>query len=127
MKRDTRNNVLKALLGAGMYLLDPLRDRLADRLDDISDRARDTYETASDRFGNISDRLRGRQSSGWDNAIWMLVGVGVGVGVGMLLAPASGEETRRDLADKVQEVGDRVRTRFQSSNEPRPASGTYGE
>src|SRR5579884_3453794 len=58
MKRDTRNTVLKALLGAGMYLLDPLRDRLADRLDDISDRARDTYENASDRFSDISDRLR---------------------------------------------------------------------
>lgn len=127
MKRDTRNNMLKALLGVGMYLLDPLRDRLADRLDDFSDRAKDTYETAADRVSDLSDRIRGNQSSGWDNAIWMLVGVGVGVGVGMLLAPASGEETRRDLADKVQEVGDKVRTRFQSTNEPRPASGTYGE
>ncbi len=126
MRRDTRNNMLKALLGVGMYLLDPLRDRLADRLDDFSDRAKDTYETAADRVSDFSDRIRGRRS-GWDNAIWMLVGVGVGVGVGMLLAPASGEETRRDIADKVQEVGDKVRTRFQSPNEPRPASGTYGE
>jgi hypothetical protein len=127
MKRDTRNSMLKALLGVGMYLLDPLRDRLADRIDDISDRAKDIYETGTDRVSDLSDRLRGNRSSGWDNAVWMLVGVGVGVGVGMLLAPASGEETRRDLADKVQEVGDKVRTRFQSSNEPRPASGTYGE
>lgn len=126
MKRDTRNNVLKTLLGVGMYLLDPVRDRLADRLDDFSDRAKDTYETAADRVSDLSDRIRGNQSSGWDNAIWMLVGVGVGIGVGMLLAPASGEETRRDIADKVQEVGDRVRTRFQAG-EPRPASGTYGE
>jgi YtxH-like protein len=125
MKRDTRNNLLKTLMGAGLYLLDPLRDRLADRIDDISDRAQDTYESAADRVSSIGDRLRGRQSDSFGNIGWMLLGVGVGVGVGMLLAPASGEETRNNLADKVHEVGDRVRTRF--SSEPRPASGTYGE
>ena len=125
MRRDTRNNLLKTLMGAGLYLLDPLRDRLADRIDDISDRAQDTYESAADRVSSISDRLRGRQSDSFGNIGWLLLGVGVGVGVGMLLAPASGEETRSNLADKVHEVGDRVRTRF--SSEPRPASGTYGE
>jgi hypothetical protein len=125
MRRDTRNNLLKTLLGAGLYLLDPIRDRLSERIDDISDRAQDTYESAVDRVSSVSDRLRGRQSDTLGNIGWMLVGVGVGVGVGMLLAPASGEETRSNLADKVHEVGDRVRTRF--SSEPRPASGTYGE
>lgn len=127
MRRDTRSNLLKLLLGAGLYVLDPLRGRLADRIDDISDRAQDTYETARDRVSEVADRLRGRQASPWDNAMWMLIGVGVGVGVGMLLAPASGEETRRDIADKVREAGDKARRRFSSSSEPRPASGTYGE
>ena len=125
MRRDTRNNLFKTLLGAGLFLLDPLKDRLADRIDDLGDRAQDTYETARDRVSSISDRLRGRQSDTMSNVGWMLLGVGVGVGVGMLLAPASGEETRSNIAGKVHDVSDRVRTRF--SNEPKPASGTYGE
>ena len=125
MRRDTRNNLLKTLMGAGLYMLDPLRDRLADRIDEVSERAKDTYDNAVDRVSSVSDRIRGRESDTMGNIGWMLLGVGVGVGVGMLLAPASGEETRSNLAGKVHEVGDRVRTRF--SSEPRPASGTYGE
>ena len=126
MRRDTRNNLLKTLLGAGLYMLDPLRDRLADRIDEVSERAQDTYEDAVGRVSSVTDRLLKRgESDTFGNIGWMLLGVGVGVGVGMLLAPASGEETRNNLAGKVHEVGDRVRTRF--SSEPRPASGTYGE
>lgn len=126
MRRDTRSNLLKTLLGAGLFLLDPLRDRLADRIEDFGDRAQDTYESARDRVSSMTDRIRGRESDTLGNIGWMLLGVGVGVGVGMLLAPASGEETRSNIAGKVHEVGDRVRTRF-SSTEPKPASGTYGE
>jgi gas vesicle protein len=55
----------------------------------------------------------------------LLIGVGLGVSVGLLFAPASGEEIRSNLADKVQDFGDKVRNRF--SSEPQPASGTYGE
>ena len=51
-------------------------------------------------------------------------GVGVGVGVGMLLAPASGEETRSTIGNKVQEFGDRVRDKFEQKREPGTAS--YG-
>jgi hypothetical protein len=125
MKRDTRNNLLKMLLGAGLYVLDPLRDRLADRVDDITDRAQDTYESAVDRVSSVTDRIRGKRSDAWDNAMWMLLGVGVGVGVGILLAPASGEEIRENIAGKVHDVRERVRGRV--SSEPRSASGTYGE
>lgn len=124
MKRDTRKNLLKMLVGAGLYMLDPVRERLSDRLDDLSERAQDTYEDALDRISEVSDRIRGRRSSGWSNAMWALVGVGVGVGVGMLLAPASGEETRTNLSERVQEVGEKVRSRF--SSEPKPPTGTYG-
>jgi hypothetical protein len=112
------------LLGAGLYLLDPVRERLSDRIDDLSGRAQDTYESAVDRIDDLSSRIRGRRSSGWDNAMWALIGVGVGVGVGMLLAPASGEETRSNLSEKVHEVGDKVRSRF--TNEPKSPTGTYG-
>ena len=55
----------------------------------------------------------------------LLLGVGVGVGVGMLLAPASGEETRSNLSNKVQEFGDRVRDKF-SEERRGPESASYG-
>ena len=35
----------------------------------------------------------------------LLIGVGIGVGVGLLIAPASGEETRADIANKVSAFG----------------------
>lgn len=125
MRRDTRSNLLRLLLGAGLYVLDPLRDRLSERLDDIGERAQDAYEGAADRISSMTDRIRGRQSDHWANVAWLLVGAGVGVGLGMLFAPASGEETRSNLSEKVQKAGDKVRERF--SPQPRPASGTYGE
>jgi hypothetical protein len=125
MRRDTRSNLLRLLLGAGLYVLDPLRDRLSDRLDDIGERAQGAYEGAADRISSMTDRIRGRQSDHWANVAWLLVGAGVGVGLGMLFAPASGEETRSNLSEKVQKAGDKVRERF--SPQPRPASGTYGK
>ncbi|HET7206239.1 MAG TPA: hypothetical protein VFI95_06630 [Terriglobales bacterium] len=122
MKRETRDNLLKALLGTGLYMLDPLRERLADRINDVTSKAQDTYDDAVDRVSDISDRLRGR--SGPSRLTWMLLGVGIGVGVGMLLAPVSGEEARSTLSDKVQDIGGRVRERFGS--EQGGATGTQG-
>ena len=69
--------------------------------------------------------IRGDDSHFMSTATALLIGVGIGVGVGLLFAPAPGEETRSNLADKVQDFGDKVRNRF--SQEPHPASGTYGE
>jgi hypothetical protein len=110
------------LLGTGLYLLDSLRDRLADSVSDFSERARDSahdlYETASDRAGRAADVIRGEDHRGLSTATAVLLGVGVGVGVGMLLAPARGEETRNTIAEK-------VRDRF--SREKEPATGTYGD
>jgi hypothetical protein len=123
--RLRKNTLLDALMGAGLFLLDPVRDRLADSIENLTGRAQDTYDTATDRLGRASSAIRGEDHSGLSSAAAMLIGLGIGVGVGMLLAPASGEETRSNLADKVHNFGDRVRDRM--SNEPRPASGTYGE
>lgn len=120
-----KNTLLDVLMGAGLFLLDPVRDRLADSIDNLTSRAQDTYETASDRLGRASSVMRGEDHSGISATAALLIGVGVGVGVGMLLAPASGEETRTNLSEKVHNLGDRMRDRF--TNEPRPASGTYGE
>lgn len=130
MRIRTKKNLLNLLLGAGVLLLDPLRDRvsdsvvddLKDRAQDLRDKARDSYEMASDRVSRASDIIRGEDHSVLSQTFAFVAGVGVGVGVGMLLAPASGEETRGNLADKVHDFGNQVRDRF--SSEPRTATGT---
>lgn len=123
MRRDTKNQLLKVLLGTGLYLLDPVRDRIADKVNDISDRAKDTYDDAVDRVSDISDSIRGRFEPP-SRLKWVLIGVGVGVGVGMLLAPVSGSEARESLSDRVHDIGGRMRDRFQSDID-RP-TGTQG-
>ena len=108
-----KNDVLKTLLGAGLYLLDPLRDRFAGRMDDVADRAQSTYEEATDRLGRAGRAIRGEDSHMLGTVTALLVGVGIGVGLGMLFAPSSGEEIRNNLADRMQDVGDRVRGQAQ--------------
>jgi YtxH-like protein len=117
MKLRKENVLLNVLLGTGLYLLDSMRDRLADGVEDIKQRASDTYETASDRMGRASDAIRGEDSNFLGTAGAVLVGVAVGVGVGLLLAPASGEETRSNLKDSVRDRFSRVKE---------AATGTYG-
>ena len=39
----------------------------------------------------------------------LLAGIGIGVGAGMLLAPKSGEELRKDLAKKLNELLDKAK------------------
>ena len=55
----------------------------------------------------------------------LLIGVGVGVGVGLLIAPARGDETRADIAEKVADFGDKVRER--TGKKPQSATGTDGD
>jgi hypothetical protein len=125
--RKERTLLRNLLLGAGVYMLDSLRHGLSenakdfresarDRYDDLRDRAGDFYSTASDRLGRANDALRGDDHAILSSATAALIGIGVGVGLGMLLAPASGEETRSNLKEK-------VRSRF---SEREPATGTFG-
>jgi hypothetical protein len=123
MKDRNQNALLKALLGAGLYLLDPVRDRLSDRFDDLSGKAKDGIDTATERMSRAGRAIRGEDSGGLGTAGALLIGIGIGVGVGLLFAPASGEETRSSLADRVQDLGDRVRSRVSSESEG--ATGTY--
>jgi gas vesicle protein len=92
---------------------------------DISQRARESYETAFRRVGRASDVLRGRHHHPLSTATALLIGVGAGVGIGMLVAPASGQKTRTDISEKVKGVREKVRDR--SSREPQGAIGTYGQ
>lgn len=126
MRLRKENLLWNVLLGTGVYLIDSLRDRLSDGIDDISDRARGTYSEASRRVSRASNVIRGEDHRGLTTAAALLLGVSVGVGVGMLLAPASGQETRRDISNKVQEFGDRVRDRFSGEEKRGPESASYG-
>lgn len=114
------------LLGTGVYLLDSLRDRLTEGIGDMGERARESYGEASRRVSRASDAMRGEDHGGVGSVAALLIGVGVGVGIGMLLAPASGEETRSTISNKVQEFGDRMRDKFSSERQHPSASGTYG-
>jgi YtxH-like protein len=124
MRFRKREPLFSVLLDTGLHLLDSLRNRLPDNVDDIKGRVRDTYDTASDRVSRASDALRGEEDSQiLGKAVALAIGVGIGIGIGLLIAPASGEETRSDIADKVSDFSDKVRERAN----PQGATGTYGE
>jgi hypothetical protein len=108
-------NFLKLLLGTGLYLLEQdhsaknVRDRAAGQINDFRDVALRKYDTAADRVGKASRVLRGEDDHAFGNALRFAAGIGVGIGVGVLLAPASGQKTRRAIAGKAQELGDTLR------------------
>jgi YtxH-like protein len=123
MKFKKKELLLGVLLGSGLHLLNHLRERLPDNMDDIKGRARETYETASGRLGRATNALRGKEDSQILGKVGvLLVGVGIGVGVGLLIAAASGEGTRADIADKVSDFGDKVREATRKT--PQAATGT---
>jgi hypothetical protein len=105
MKSKRRESLFSILLDTGLQLVDSLRDRLPDNVDDIKGRVRDTYDTASDRASRAADVLRGEEDSQRLSKVGvLLIGVGIGVGIGLLIAPASGEETRTKIKDKVSDI-----------------------
>jgi hypothetical protein len=118
--KSSKERVLNLILGAGIYLLDSLRARMAEPVDELRSKAQDTYETARDRFSRATEVVRGEDSHLLHTATAALLGLGIGVGIGLLVAPASGEETRSNIARKVRDIRDRV-----SSTEG--ATGTHGE
>ena len=123
MRFRKREPLFGVLLDTGLHLIDSLRDRLPDNVDDIKDRVRDSYGTASRRVSRATDALRGEEDSHIFGTIGALViGVGIGVGIGLLIAPASGEETRADITDKVSDFGEKVRER--AGKKPQSATGT---
>jgi gas vesicle protein len=128
-KGYSMNKFLKLLLGTSLYLLEQsdgatkgVRDRAADHLSDLRDAAQEKYETAADRVARASRAIRGEDSHVLSNTLRFVAGLGIGVGVGLILAPASGEETRNVIAGRVHEMGDRMRDKFSSED----ATGTRG-
>ena len=122
------NKFLKLLLGTTLYVLEQsdqstrkIRNRAADNIDDLRDMAQDKYATASDRVSRASQALLGEEAMLSGISLSLAAGVGIRVGIGLIFAPASGEETRSAIADKVQVVGERVKKQF--STEDYPATG----
>ena len=124
MRFRKREPLLSVLLDTGLHLLDSVRERLPDNMDDVRDRVRDTYGTASERVGRATDALRGKEESHIFGTVGILL-LGVGVGSGLLIAPASGEETRADITTKVSDLGDNVRER--TVKKPQGTTGTHDE
>ena len=124
------NQVLKLLFRAGLYLLDSdrvdaIRDQVSDRVDDIGEKTRRTYDAASKHVNRMARVVgRGREDHTLGNTLAFIAGIGTGIAVGMLFAPASGEETRSSLADTAQNMGNKMRDRFSSGQDVN--TGTYG-
>jgi len=120
------NQLLRLLMRTGLSLLEPervdsIRDKVSDRIDDIGEKTRKTYDAASKHASRVVRSVRGeREDHTLGNTLAFLAGIGTGVAVGILFAPASGEQTRSSLAETAQEVTGKVRDRFSS------ASGTTG-
>ena len=125
MRRRDKKPLLSILLGTGLYLLDPLRDLMADQIDALSDRAKDVLDRASGRARKVSRATTVEDRSGIGSTAALFLGVGVGVALGLLFAPASGNQIRHNVADTFQEFGGRIRTRV--SGEPHGTETTPAE
>jgi hypothetical protein len=113
------NKFLKLVLGTSLYLLEQsdnatknVRDRAVEQIDDLRDVAQRKYESAANRVMRASRAIRGDDSDLLRSALFFAAGTGVGIGVGLILAPASGEETRGEIAGRVRDIGDKFRRQF---------------
>jgi len=126
MRFRKREPLFSILLDTGLHVLDSLRERVPDHGHDIKDKVHDTYDTATRRVSRAADALRGEEDLHILGKVGaLLIGIGIGVGVGLLIAPASGGETRAEITDKVPDLGDKARKR--SGEKPQGATGTHGE
>jgi hypothetical protein len=119
MRRRT-SNLLKSILKTAVYLM----EESGNTATDVRDRVAQGFDRASDHLSDLGDRARDiytGESRGRSVAMFGL-GIAIGVGAGLLLAPASGEETRNTIGDKVEEFRGQMRERFSG----RSATGTEG-
>jgi len=115
------NNVIRSILKTAVYFLDQtdnftrdVRDRVAEGVDRASERVSDLRDQVSDFYSGEDHTVR--------NLLTFVAGVGVGVGAALLFAPASGEELRGQIGDRVQDIRDRVKERFSAQT----STGTEG-
>ena len=112
-----RRNWVTSALRTALYLMeatdqasDHVRNRVANRFDDVRNKAEDTFDTVSERIGNAARALRGDNGSASHNALMFAGGLGAGLALAVIFAPASGEETRRAIAERFEHIGSRMRS-----------------
>jgi gas vesicle protein len=122
------NNLIRTILKTAVYFLDQtdrftsdVRDRVSEGVgraaDQVSDRVSDLREQAQEIYEGEDHTMR--------HVLTFAAGVGVGIGAAILFTPASGQEIRNSIGDKVHDIGDRVRNRF-SSSVSQDITGTEG-
>ncbi len=115
------NKLIRSILKTAVYFLEQtdrfagdVRDRVSDSVDHAADRVSDLRSQAEELYEGPNHTLR--------NVLTFAAGVGVGAGAAILFAPASGEEIRNSIGEKVSDIGGRMVGRF--SSESRHATGT---
>jgi hypothetical protein len=116
------NKLLKAVLKTGMHLLEEFDGRAADMRDRVAGNINRAGDRVSDLREQASETLYGHEDHTVRNLMTFGAGLAVGVGAGILFAPASGEQIRDSIGEKVQDIGQRVRDRF-SPEEEKVATG----
>jgi len=136
--RNTVKDWVRLAAKLGVLLTEPkvraaIADRLKDRVDDVTETVANKYEDAVDRLESAAAALRGRSHWRPSRATGFLLGVGVGAGLGMLLAPASGSETRQAVRDKAADLKNKVfesaasaTGKIRRSVSKMPSTGTQG-
>jgi gas vesicle protein len=120
------NSLLKAVLKTVVYILDQTEDTAGE----VRHRVRKGVDRVSDRMSDLRDQAQDIYSGAQDhtlrNVLTFVAGVGVGVAAAVLLAPASGDEIRSQIGEKVHDIRGRVRDRFSSESGERSGTGTEG-
>jgi gas vesicle protein len=122
------NNLIRNILKTAVYFLDQTDRFTSDVRDRVSDGVGRAADRVSDRVSDLrqqTEELYEGETHPMRNLLAFAAGVGVGVGAAILFAPASGQEIRNSIGDKVHDIGDRVRDRF-SSSVSRGVTGTEG-
>jgi hypothetical protein len=106
LKENIVNRALKSLLKTALFAIDQI-DRASDQVSDLTERGK-----------AIVNR---QQNHTLRSVVSFAIGASVGVGMGLLFAPASGNETRNSISEKVRDIGDRVGERLRTEL---PSTGT---
>jgi gas vesicle protein len=124
---------VRSAIGEGLKdRVDNMTDAVTSRYDDMTDTVASKYEDAADRFEAAAAALQGKRY--WPSRVsGFLLGVGVGAGLGILLAPASGLETREavrgkavDMKNKIANSAAAATERIRQSVTRMPSTGTEG-
>jgi gas vesicle protein len=89
-----RGTLPDVLFTTCLYLL---RRRIRTKIDSFTKRGKDAYENLSDLHERTSRSISRNDHRPFSRFGSLLLGVGVGLGVGVLIAPASGDETRAKI------------------------------